>query len=118
MRTVADQIAQASPSLRQLFDDLRAFVLTLGDDVQEKEAKYYVAFRRIRNFACVEAHAKSEELLVFVKVDPGTVTLEAGFTRDVREIGHFGTGDLEIRIRDHDALERAKPFLQQSYEAS
>lgn len=118
MKTVADQIAQASSSLRQVFDDLRAFLLALGDDVQEKEAKYYVAFRRIRNFACVEVHAKSEELLAFVKVGPETVELENGFTRDVREVGHFGTGDLEIRIRDNDALERAKPLLQQSYEAS
>lgn len=118
MKTVAEQTAQASPSLRQVFDDLRSFVLAFGDDVQEKEAKYYVAFRRIRNFACIEVHAKSEELLVFVKVDPETVELESGFTRDVREIGHFGTGDLEIRIRDQEALDRAKPLLQRSYDAS
>lgn len=118
MKTVVEQLGQADEDVKQLYEDLRALLLALGDDVQEKPAKYYFAFRRLRNFACVEVHAKSREILVYVKVDPMTLRLEAGFTRDVREIGHFGTGDLEIRIRDRAALERAKPLLQQSYEAS
>ena len=41
-----------------------------------------------------------------------------GFTRDVRKIGHFGTGDLEIRISSDEDLEKAKPLLLESYEAS
>lgn len=47
-----------------------------------------------------------------------SVELEEGFTRDVREIGHFGTGDLEIRIRNDADLERALPLVLRSYEAS
>jgi hypothetical protein len=35
---------------------------------------------------------------VFVKVDPTSVPLEPGFTRDVSNVGHFGTGDLEITL--------------------
>jgi predicted transport protein len=53
-----------------------------------------------------------------VKVDPSEVTLEAGFTRDVSEVGHYGTGDLEITLSKPEDLERAKPLIQQSYEAS
>lgn len=57
-------------------------------------------------------------LTVFVKVDPDTVSLENGFTRDVRNIGHYGTSDLEITIHSAGDLERAQPFLQRSYDAS
>jgi predicted transport protein len=46
------------------------------------------------------------------------VEIEDGFTRDVRKVGHFGTGDLEVTIRSHADLERAKPLIAQSYEAS
>jgi len=53
-----------------------------------------------------------------VKVDPDTVDLSQDFLRDVRSIGHFGTGDLEITIQSREDLERAKPLLVQSYEAS
>lgn len=117
-KTVSEYLEQAPGTLRELYDDLEAFLLAFGDDVQTRIQKLYVAFRRLRNFACVEVHPQSHELLVFVKVDPTTVSLEDGFTRDVRKIGHFGTGDLEIRIRNREMLERAKPLLEASYNAS
>jgi predicted transport protein len=80
--------------------------------------KLYFAFRRIKNFACVEVHPQTRNLLLFLKVDPDTVALEEGFSRDVRKIGHFGTGDLELRLRNHADFVRAMPLIQRSYEAS
>lgn len=117
-KTVDEYIAGSPEDLRALYEDLRAQLVSMGDDVQEKHLKYYVAFKRIRNFACVEVHPQSKKLLVFVKVDPDTVDLVGGFTRDVRKIGHFGTGDLEITISSHADLERAMPLIERSYEAS
>lgn len=117
-KTVTQLLAQADTALRDRFERLRAELLALGDDVQEKTLKLYFAFKRLKNFACVEVHPQAGQLLVFVKVDPQSVELEEGFTRDVRAIGHFGTGDLEIRIRNDADLERALPLLLRSYEAS
>ncbi len=117
-KTVSEYIEQAPTELRDRFETLRAFLSALGDDVQEKTLKNYVAFKRLKNFACVEVHPRSENLLVYVKVDPDAVECVSGFTRDVREIGHFGTGDLEIIVDSDADLERAKPLIVQSYEAS
>ena len=75
--------------------------------------KLYVAFRRIKNFATVTVQKSS--LYVYVKLDPSTIELQEGFTRDVREIGHWGTGDLGIAIRTMSEFERAKTLLQQAY---
>lgn len=117
-KTVTDYLAQSGQTLTDRYEKLRAFLLSLGDDVQEKTLKYYVAFKRIKNFACVEVHPKSGELLVYLKVDPDTVDLDDPTLRDVRAIGHFGTGDLEVRIAsDHD-LNRAQPLFVKSYETS
>ena len=44
--------------------------------------------------------------------------LEDNFTRDVRTIGHWGTGDLELTLRTDADLEKAKPLLLRSYEQS
>ena len=44
------------------------------------------------------------------------VTLEDGFSRDVRGVGHHGTGDLELTIRDLDDVDKAKPLIQKSFE--
>lgn len=117
-KTVSDYLKQSPSSLQDLFYELESFIVALGDDVQKKITKLYIAFKRIKNFACVEVHPQTHQLLVFVKVDPDTVELIEGFSRDVRTIGHFGTGDLEIRISSHDDLERAKALIVASYEVS
>ncbi len=118
VKTVTENLEQASIGQRDRFEALSAFLIALGDDVQRKTLKYYIAFRRIKNFACVEIRTQTENIVVYAKVDPTSIALETGFTRDVRTIGHFGTGELEITIKNDADLERAKPLLLQSYEAS
>jgi predicted transport protein len=53
-----------------------------------------------------------------VKVNPDEVSLEDDFTSDVRKLGHFGTGDLKITIVGQEALTKAQPLIDLSYEAS
>lgn len=117
-KSTSDYLAQAKQDLRDRFEALRSFLMALGDDVQMKPLQCYFAFKRIKNFACVEVHPQANRLLVFVKVNPDTVELKPGFTRDVRNIGHFGTGDLEVIVKTDDDLEKVKPFLLHSYNAS
>lgn len=117
-KSFPELLGQASTGLRDRYEALQAFLTALGDDVQVKHLKYYVAFRRLKNFACVEVHPQSSQILAYVKVHPGSVLLESGFTKDVTNIGHYGTGGLEIRIKSDAELERAKPLLLKSYEDS
>jgi predicted transport protein len=117
-KTISEYLEQADLQQRERYESLRLFLSSLGDDVQIQILKHYVAFRRIKNFACVAVHTQTKNILVWVKVNPDTVELEPGFTRDVRNIGHHGTGDLEIIIGSDDDLEKAKPLLIRSYESS
>lgn len=117
-KTVAEQLAQASPKLTDLYEALKATMASFGGDIQVKPLKLYVAFKHIKNFASVEIRAGVDRLHVYLKINPDTVSLEEGFSRDVREIGHWGTGDLEVVLRSMDDLEKAKPLLLKSYESS
>ncbi len=117
-KTAAHVLKHLKGPFRDLYEALRQYLLSLGDDVQEKNLKHYIAFKRIKNFACVEIHPNKGILTVYVKVDPDQVSLEKGFTRDVRNIGHYGTGGLEITLHSRENLERAKPLLERSYEVS
>jgi predicted transport protein len=109
VKSIEDRLQAASTELQDRFEALRAYAIALGDDVQFKMLKHYFAFTRLRNFVCVEVHPQAGQISLFLKVDPDTVTLEAGFTRDVRKVGHYGTGDLEVVVRSDDDLDRAKP---------
>lgn len=116
--TVSEKLAKSSQDVKDLFESLKDFLMALGDDVQLKTLKNYFAFKRIKNFASVEVHPQNNNIVVFVKSDFQNLVYENGFTRDVRKIGHFGTGDLEITIASHEDLEKAKPFIIKSYEES
>lgn len=115
-KTVTQHIAEAPPGLLDLYHAVADYLQAAGDDVQVKPTDFYIAFRRLKNFACVELRNQIGKLLVFVRINPDAVTLEPGFTRDVREIGHFGTGDLEITIQSVADLEKAKPLFDTAYQ--
>lgn len=117
-KTVSEYLQQSDSELKNRYESIKAFLLALGDDVQENILKQYIAFRRIKNFACIEVHPQVGKITVFVKVNPDTIEIKPGFTRDVRKIGHFGTGDLEITISNDEQFEMAKPLLIKSYEVS
>lgn len=61
---------ELDPGMLDRFEALRAFMIALGDDVQETTLRFYIAFKRIKNFACVEFRPTTGKILMFVKVDP------------------------------------------------
>ncbi|WP_412486028.1 DUF5655 domain-containing protein [Shewanella chilikensis] len=117
MKTHLEQLELASVSLKQLYDGVIDYTASLGDDVHYKQLKLYGAFRRLKNFVCIIVLPKQDpKLQLLVRLDPKTVDMEEGFSRDVSEIGHWGTGDLELTIRTVDDLEKAKPLIKRAAE--
>ncbi len=98
------------------FEALKDYIKALGDDVQERQVKLYTAFTRITNFACVEVLPQAQKIVIYLKLSPDSVQLENGFTRNVKEIGHYGTGDLEVTIDSKDDLTKAFPLISKAYE--
>lgn len=117
MKTHADQIATASPELLSLFEQTRSLILAQGDDIIEKPLKLYVAFRRLKNFVCMSLISKQDpHVFLTLKLDPATVDLEKGFARDVSNIGHWGTGDLELVLRTPADFIKAKALIERAYQ--
>ena len=100
--------------LLDLYEELKSFIMALGDDVTFKQLKHYKGFRRIKNFACVWTGTK--EIAVYLRINPREVSLEPGFSRDMTDVGHYGTGDLEVAFRDRAGLEKAKPLILRAYQ--
>ncbi|MGL6119670.1 MAG: endonuclease NucS domain-containing protein [Fusobacteriaceae bacterium] len=100
--------------LEEIYEEIRKYILDKGDDVTENPLKYYVAFKKIRNIACVEVHSKN--ILMYLKLDPTKFVAEDGFSKNMIGTGHYGTGDFEIRIKNSEDFEKAKPFIDKAYE--
>lgn len=112
VKTVTEKLEGSSSEIKNLYKELDDYLLSLGEDVQKKILMHYIAYRRLKNFASVQFY--SNKILVYVNVDADSITLEKGFTRDVRDIGHYGTGKLEITINNLIELEKAKSLIEKS----
>lgn len=118
VKTVSEYLAQAAEPLKEMYQALEDRLLAMGDDVEKKVLKHYIAYKRIKNFACVEIKVQNMCLIVNVKCPPTEENLIPGFTADVTNVGHLGTGNLEITIRSMDDLARAQRLLEMSYQLS
>lgn len=112
-KSFAEQYKNAKPEIKTLYDDLRNYVLSLGDDISENSLKLYTAFKKIKNFVCVEVF--NNRLLLHLRLDVSTVDYEEGFTRDTSQIGHWATGDVEVLIQNKADFEKAKPLIDRAY---
>lgn len=116
--TVKDKIDASPKELRSLYDELDRQLRELGEDVLVHPQKHYIAFRRNRNFACVQIYNQKRVIRIYLNLDPDDVEMDTDIMRDVRQIGHFGTGDLEITIKTKKDIERVADLLAASYAAS
>jgi predicted transport protein len=113
-RTMQEMLDTMSPELREVYDGVCDFMDNLGDDVTRKPLKLYTAFRCIRNFASVTAQKK--RLLLHLHLDPTTVDLVDGYSRDVSNIGIWGSGALEVSLEKLSDLKKAEPLMMRAYE--
>lgn len=113
-KTFDEQLESTSDNLKELYYSIRDYILALGDDVTENKLKLYSAFKKIKNIACIEVRVKS--IMLYLRLNPNDFNLENGFTRDVSKIGHWGTGDLEVTIKNVQDFEKAKEYINKAYE--
>jgi predicted transport protein len=112
-KPVSVWLAELEEPMQQLFTALDS-AMYIGEDVQRKDLQLYIAYKRIKNFATVVF--RKNVLFVYATLDPSTVGLVSGFTRDVTKIGHHGTGNLEITIKTEQDLQNALPLLELAYQ--
>ena len=100
--------------IQTLLIAIQEYMLGLDPAMEEAPKKLYIAYRTTQNIVCVEP--QKQKILLFLKLDPVIHHGPDGMSRDVSEIGHFGTGDLEVAVKNADDLERAKPYMKLAYE--
>lgn len=113
-KTFAEKLSSADDETKKLYDNLKIYILSLGDDISENKLKLYTAFKRITNFVCAEV--QKSKIVLNLKLDVATVGYEKGFSRDVTNIGHWGTGNVELELKSVQDLEKAKTLIERAYE--
>ena len=108
------EFASASADVREIYKDIENYIMSLGDDITRTSLKFYTAFRKSSNFVCAEVF--TDHVILHFKLDPKKFPFEKGFSRDVTKIGHYGTGNVQLRLKTISDFEKAKPFIRQAYD--
>jgi predicted transport protein len=82
--------------------------------VEESPKKFYVAYKVTQNFVCMEV--QKNKVVLYLKLNPAELQPLPQNLRDVRDIGHYGTGDLEVTIKSTAEIDIAKTFVKLAYE--
>ncbi len=94
---------------------IRDFVLSLDPAIQETPKKFYIAYKISQNIVCMEI--KKQRVALFLKLDPKSITKPPKNSRDVSEIGHYGTGDFELILESVKDAAAAAQFIGDAYRA-
>jgi len=98
---------------RDLALAIQEFVMGLDPAMEEVPRKVSVAYKISQNIVCMVVYKK--HICLYLKLDPKKIRKHPPKARDVTNIGHYGTGDFQMRIENTTDFERAKPFIEKAY---
>jgi predicted transport protein len=113
-KSVQQYLEESPEDLKNLYANLDELLLS-RPDIRKEPQLHYIAYRRINNIATVRLQPRNRLLVVNLKLDPDTVELHSGFSRDMRGVGVLGIrGGVEIRIGSREDFVRATGLIQES----
>jgi len=109
--TEDDHRVSTSEEIFELYEKFRDAILNLADDIEIKPQKFYVAFKKDGNIACVEMQKK--QMKIYIGAKAGTLDDAKGLAKDVSNIGHYGTGDYLVQVTNDDDIEYIMSLIKQ-----
>lgn len=107
---VLQRLGQCSPEVQDRFSTLKAFILALGEGIEERTLEQYIAFRQLKNFAYFRFRADSNLIVVDIPLHRDSLEFEEGFTRPMK--GNW----VQIQIDSAEDVGRAQPLIQRGYQ--
>ncbi|MFW5852257.1 MAG: DUF5655 domain-containing protein [Bacteroidota bacterium] len=97
----------------ELFHSIRDYIISLDSSIEETPKKHYIAYKTSQNFVCMQTYKR--KITLFLKLNPDEISDIPKQGRDVRTIGHYGTGDFELSIHNLSDFEEVKFLINEAY---
>jgi predicted transport protein len=107
-------ISGKSEKVREMVFDIKDYIMNLDSAMEEVPKKFYVAYKISQNITCMEI--KTQKIVLWLKLNPKEISKLPNIARDVSNIGHYGTGDLQITVSSPRDIEIAKEFINAAYQ--
>ena len=114
--TEEDHLKSVDDKVKEMYSELKAAILALGNDIETRTKKKYLAFRRKQAFVSI-VFLRSK-LKVYLNVEMNQINDPLKKARDVKDIGHYSSGETEITIKDRNEISYTLTLIKQAYERS
>ena len=111
--TFEEHFEGKSKRIQDLMYKIREYITSLDSAIEEVPKKFYIAYKSSKNIVCMEAKGKNIKL--FVKLKPSEILEPPKSYRDVSNIGHYGTGEVEFTVSTPEEFEETKKYIELAY---
>lgn len=111
--SIEEHFKGKSEEMLGLMHYIREFIVGLDAAIEEVPKKFYIAYKSSQNIVCMEG--KSRHVKLWVKLKPTDVQKPLKIYRDVSQIGHFGTGDVEFTVSTQAEFDDVKEYIKLAY---
>lgn len=98
---------------RERYYKLKERIMQLGSDIEIVPRSMYIGFKRGRNF--IDVYLASDYLWCWLNMKKSSLDDPKNLCRDVSEIGHYGNGDYELKIRSNTDLDYVMYLVKQAF---
>jgi len=109
-----DILLQTTEKLQSVYKELKESILSIGTDIQVKPKAKYIAFVRKNNFLEVTFFKSSLKLYLNIKGDQLNDPKKS--SRDVSKIGHWGSGNYEVILKESKDIGYVLSLIRQAYD--
>ena len=95
-------LLQTTEKLQNLYKELKDSILSIATDIEVRPKAKYIAFVRKNNF--IEITFFKSSLKLYLNIKNNLLNDPRQMARDVSKIGHWGTGNYEIILKDSDNI--------------
>ncbi|GIV23766.1 MAG: hypothetical protein KatS3mg025_1425 [Bacteroidia bacterium] len=99
----------------ELFQAFRKEVLALSPEVTEEFRKLYMAYK-VRGANFVSVVPRKASLRFFLNLNFDEVHDPRGLCRDVTHVGRWGTGNVELRLRQAEDIDYLLSLVRRAFE--
>ncbi len=110
--TIDQHIKNRTSRVIDLFNTIRDYIIELDNSIEESPKKHYIAYKTSQNFVCLQIY--KNKICLYLKLNPEDFRPMPEQSRDVSEIGHFGTGDFELTIKTPQDFEETKYLIDEA----
>lgn len=112
--TEDSHLEKAEGNIKSIYKELKDVIISFGPSINVKPTATYIAFIHKKNFVDIVLYKSN--LTLSLNMKKGTLNDPKKIARDVSNIGHWGNGDYEIKIKDSSNLSYIISLIRPSYD--